>query len=219
LLSIIQGAQEPTLGFTNNASRVARVTGYTAQILNELDISLGLSDGDRWWWWLRSPGSSSDFAALVNPLGSVYFDGYFADDDEVGVRPALKLNLASVAITPGNVVHIPGAAATCTAAQACTVCGATLVAATGHAPGAWVVDTQPTATTDGSRHKACTVCGQTVETGTIPATGGGGGGGDPVDPVDTTKYISLWGKTTGYVSNFLNWLLCIICFGWIWMAF
>jgi uncharacterized repeat protein (TIGR02543 family) len=42
---------------------------------------------------------------------------------------------------------------------------------------------------------------------------------DPVDPVDTTNYIKLWGKTTGYVSNFLNWLLCIVCFGWIWMAF
>jgi len=33
------------------------------------------------------------------------------------------------------------------------------------------------------------------------------------------KYISLWGKETRYESNFLNWLLCILCFGWIWMAF
>jgi hypothetical protein len=31
--------------------------------------------------------------------------------------------------------------------------------------------------------------------------------------------IRLWGKTTKYASNFLNWLLCIVCFGWIWMAF
>ena len=37
--------------------------------------------------------------------------------------------------------------------------------------------------------------------------------------VDTTKYIRLWGKTTKYVSNFGNWLLCIFLFGWIWMAF
>jgi hypothetical protein len=36
---------------------------------------------------------------------------------------------------------------------------------------------------------------------------------------DGKKYISLWGKTTKYESNFWNWLLVIICFGWIWMAF
>ena len=46
---------------------------------------------------------------------------------------------------------------------------------------------------------------------TPSATGGGG--------TDTTNYIKLWGKTTKYVSDFWNWLLCIICFGWIWMAF
>jgi hypothetical protein len=31
--------------------------------------------------------------------------------------------------------------------------------------------------------------------------------------------IRLWGKNTGYASNIWNWLLCILCFGWIWMAF
>ena len=31
--------------------------------------------------------------------------------------------------------------------------------------------------------------------------------------------IRLWGRTTNWASNFLNWLLCIVCFGWIWMAF
>lgn len=36
---------------------------------------------------------------------------------------------------------------------------------------------------------------------------------------DTIKYIRLWGKTTKYELKFINWLLCIICFGWIWMAF
>ena len=34
-----------------------------------------------------------------------------------------------------------------------------------------------------------------------------------------SDYIWLWGKKTGYLSNFLNWMLCIFCFGWIWMAF
>ena len=44
----------------------------------------------------------------------------------------------------------------------------------------------------------------------VPAPGGGCG---------ATKYIRLWCKTTKYESNLLNWLLCILCFGWIWMAF
>jgi hypothetical protein len=87
-----------------------------------------------------------------------------------------------------------------------------------HIPGEWVIDTDATATTDGNKHKACAVCGQTVATEVIPATGGGGGGGGG-GAVDTTNYIKLWGKTTKYVSNFWNWLLCILCFGWIWMAF
>lgn len=32
------------------------------------------------------------------------------------------------------------------------------------------------------------------------------------------KFIKLWGKVTNYASNFINWLLCIVFFGWIWMA-
>jgi len=31
--------------------------------------------------------------------------------------------------------------------------------------------------------------------------------------------IRLWGKTTDYQSSFLNWIMCIVCFGWIWMYF
>ena len=77
--------------------------------------------------------------------------------------------------------------------------------------GDWVVDTAPTATAPGSKHRTCTACGQT-ETQAIPATGGGG-----TDP--GAKYIKLWGKTTTWLDNFGNWLLVIFCFGWIWMAF
>ncbi|MDR1733946.1 MAG: InlB B-repeat-containing protein, partial [Oscillospiraceae bacterium] len=29
--------------------------------------------------------------------------------------------------------------------------------------------------------------------------------------------IHIWGKHTHYASNFWNWFLCIVCFGWIWM--
>ncbi|MCL2281926.1 MAG: hypothetical protein FWC26_01245, partial [Fibromonadales bacterium] len=42
---------------------------------------------------------------------------------------------------------------------------------------------------------------------------------EPPESEAATKYIRLWCKTTKYVSNFRNWLLCVLCFGWIWMAF
>jgi len=39
-------------------------------------------------------------------------------------------------------------------------------------------------------------------------------------PVDDSAYFKLWGKTTTYLkSDFWNWILLIVCFGWIWMAF
>ena len=41
-----------------------------------------------------------------------------------------------------------------------------------HTAGEWIIDTQATATTSGSKHKECTVCGYTMATETIPATGG-----------------------------------------------
>ncbi len=49
--------------------------------------------------------------------------------------------------------HKPGADATCTTAQTCTVCGETLAPATGHTPG-----DAPTCTTS----QICTVCGETL---------------------------------------------------------
>ena len=45
-----------------------------------------------------------------------------------------------------------------------------------HTASDWIIDTPATTTTSGSKHKECTVCKRVLETGTIPATGGGGGG-------------------------------------------
>jgi len=33
------------------------------------------------------------------------------------------------------------------------------------------------------------------------------------------QYFRLWGKTTRWEKTFWNWVLLIVCFGWIWMAF
>ena len=45
------------------------------------------------WWWLRSPGSIGFFAAHVFDDGIVLVLGDFVAYDEIGVRPALWLNL------------------------------------------------------------------------------------------------------------------------------
>ncbi len=44
------------------------------------------------WWWLRSPGGDQYHAACVTDGGAV---SYFGDNDVIGVRPALWINLGS----------------------------------------------------------------------------------------------------------------------------
>ncbi len=54
----------------------------------------------------------------------------------------------------------------------CSVCGEThkinYVAAAGHKPSDWIIDTLATIERSGSKHKECTVCGTTLETAEIP---------------------------------------------------
>ncbi len=67
--------------------------------------------------------------------------------------------------------HTPGAEATCTQAQTCTVCGEILNPAKGHTESDWTVTKQPTCTETGVQIKTCTVCGETLQTESIPANG------------------------------------------------
>lgn len=67
--------------------------------------------------------------------------------------------------------HTAGADATCTTPQICTACNAELAPALGHVEGEWVVDLEPTCTTDGAKHKACSVCDEVINTEVIAATG------------------------------------------------
>ena len=58
----------------------------------------------------------------------------------------------------------------------CTVVGCGVIiedSKAAHTAGGWIIDTPATATTSGSKHKECTVCHRVLETGPIPATGGG----------------------------------------------
>ena len=54
--------------------------------------------------------------------------------------------------------HTPGAEATCTTAQNCTVCGVELVAALGHSLGDWQILREPTATENGEGRRDCGNC-------------------------------------------------------------
>jgi len=62
-------------------------------------------DGDRiavynespGWWWLRSPGGAEDYAACIGFGGWIEVGGFAVGSEETGVRPALWLNLASLA--------------------------------------------------------------------------------------------------------------------------
>lgn len=63
--------------------------------------------------------------------------------------------------------HVPGTAATCTEPQVCTVCGVVLKLPTGHKPGDWIIDKEPTKDSEGEKHKKCENCGETLETETI----------------------------------------------------
>ena len=45
------------------------------------------------WWWLRSPGYSSKIAVLVYVDGTVYVHGSDVSNGNLGLRPALFLNL------------------------------------------------------------------------------------------------------------------------------
>jgi len=92
-------------------------------------------------------------------------DKYFSD--------AAATSEISKAETVLNVTaHTPGAAATCTAPQTCTVCGAELVAKLGHTE-VTIPAVDATCTTPGKTEgKKCSVCGTvTVEQETVDALG------------------------------------------------
>ena len=65
--------------------------------------------------------------------------------------------------------HKPGTEATCTTAQNCTVCNEELVSALGHTYGEWIIVTPATKTEDGFRVKICSRCNEIIYRETISA--------------------------------------------------
>ena len=76
---------------STSATRVAVNTAYTAGG-GEVDGCMS-SAGKAGAWWLRSSGYDSDYASCVDDDGFVCADGYYVDNSDDGVRPALHLNL------------------------------------------------------------------------------------------------------------------------------
>ena len=86
-----------------------------------------------------------------------------------GVKCTVCKDILTSQQTIGKIGHTPGAAATCTTAQKCSVCSTTLVEAYGHTSSDWITDSNATCTLNGSKHKECTVCHISLATESIPA--------------------------------------------------
>lgn len=69
-------------------------TAYVAAGGSINSFSFSMS-GSIVWWWLRSPGDSSNYAAIVLSYGRVGRDGHYVTTDSKAVCPALHLNLSS----------------------------------------------------------------------------------------------------------------------------
>ncbi|MBR7016722.1 MAG: pentapeptide repeat-containing protein [Lachnospiraceae bacterium] len=82
--------------FGTEKDRTAVLTDYAFRVLkarDKLEYARRTERGVLGWWWLRSPGNFCNYAACVVPGGGVLDFGYFVIHDDVGVRPALWLNL------------------------------------------------------------------------------------------------------------------------------
>ena len=75
--------------FSNKEERIAKATEYAQK------SGVYVNEEKAAWWWLRSPGDDSDSAAVVPDSGGVGRNGDDVYRDDVGVRPALYLNVQS----------------------------------------------------------------------------------------------------------------------------
>ena len=82
--------------FKNDSDRMAAPTPYVEENYRDrvyISESYKVKGRGTGWWWLRSPGFSSDYGAIVNPVGFVREGGYAVGNFGGSVRPALWLNL------------------------------------------------------------------------------------------------------------------------------
>ena len=162
-----------TANTENGASATIALPCNSALDMTNLNVSFMNGDKSQTYGFTTTSSSPADFSAEGTKTYTYCPNGS-------GTEPTytIALTVTKNAHTPGaeatctqpqvctvcNAVlveakgHIPGAAATCTTDQTCTVCGAVLAKAKGHTPGA-----AATCTTD----QTCTICGAVL----TPATG------------------------------------------------
>ena len=112
---------------SNNDPKCAKVTAY-AEANGAYSFDCDEAEYDAKYigdgiWWLRSPGSYSDNASIVDYYGIVYRSGSNVDNTRNAVRPALHINLSSSTVWSyaGNVSSDPGFESTTTTTTAYTV--------------------------------------------------------------------------------------------------
>ena len=90
--------EESETYFDSDESRVAEPTEYA------LTLNVIVNKTTHPNWWLRSPGKSDFSAAMVKDTGKVYDMGQRATTKNIGIRPAVWVNLSEKAeSTLGNV--------------------------------------------------------------------------------------------------------------------
>ena len=83
LLSVDEAKQY----FANENARICYPTSYAK------NNGAWTNDNGAGWWWLRSPGSYSSSAALVDLDGYVFTDGDYVNSGIGMVRPVVVLSL------------------------------------------------------------------------------------------------------------------------------
>ena len=111
--------------------------------------------------------------AGVTELTDITFEGTVEQWKAItlGTSWNKNVNVQYVQCSNGKICikeHIPGAAATCTTAQTCTVCGEELAPKLAHTAGEWTVVTAATYTQEGLQQKKCTVCSTVLKEEAIP---------------------------------------------------
>lgn len=108
----------------------------------------------------------------------------------------------------------------------CSICNEILnpgkvIPATGHTPGEWVIEKQPTDSSEGLRVKRCIICGEELEREVIPSeninatqTGDSVNNSQTGDKVNDLQTVdNLKSPQTGNESNILLWLSLVLISG------
>ena len=79
--------------FKDDASRVCAPTDYAVKNGAYTNSRYKVDGRASCWWWLRSPGYNSNYAAIVNIVGSVDYYGNYVNYGNICVRPCVWVRL------------------------------------------------------------------------------------------------------------------------------